>query len=184
MCSSDLFLSPPFPLYEGALRLAALQAVVRLVFCWPGCVRPGTGGGRVLLSPDRQPWRRGTIAVARPLAAAGGCRLLRRFFFLLKTRNVIPAGPRQGKRRTRRASGTWTWPAPQGLGEAREGGKPTNAAATGRFAARGRTACFYSPPPRQDLAVRGEHRHPQVHRCSTQPSEKFLGRRPLKLLTP
>src|SRR5438128_9768431 len=39
---------------------------------------------------------------------------------------------------------------------------------------------FYSPPPRQELAVRGEHRHPQVHRCSTQPSEKPLGRRPLK----
>src|SRR2546422_10830132 len=39
---------------------------------------------------------------------------------------------------------------------------------------------FYSPPPRQELAVRGEHRHPQVHRCSTQPSEKPFGRRPLK----
>src|SRR2546426_11270021 len=36
---------------------------------------------------------------------------------------------------------------------------------------------FYSPPPRQELAVRGEHKHPQVHRCSTQPSEKTLGRR-------
>ena len=44
------------------------------------------------------------------------------------------------------------------------------------FAARGRTACFYSPPPRQERAVRGEHRHPQVHRCSTQPSEKNLRR--------
>jgi hypothetical protein len=30
---------------------------------------------------------------------------------------------------------------------------------------------------RARLAVRGEHRHPQVHRCSTQPSEKPLGRR-------
>src|SRR5712691_4597536 len=39
---------------------------------------------------------------------------------------------------------------------------------------------FYPPPPRQELAVRGEHRHPQVHRCSTQPSEKPFGRRPLK----
>src|SRR2546421_9755828 len=35
---------------------------------------------------------------------------------------------------------------------------------------------FYSPPPRQERALRGEHRHPQVHRCSTQPSEKNLGR--------
>ncbi|HEY5868708.1 MAG TPA: hypothetical protein VI542_24635, partial [Candidatus Tectomicrobia bacterium] len=34
-------------------------------------------------SPDRQPWQRGILAVARPLAAACGCRLLRRFFFLL-----------------------------------------------------------------------------------------------------
>src|SRR6266567_8797279 len=33
----------------------------------------------------------------RPLAAARGCRLLRRFFFLLKTRKVILAGPRQGQ---------------------------------------------------------------------------------------
>src|SRR5712692_5998288 len=39
---------------------------------------------------------------------------------------------------------------------------------------------FYSPPPRQERAVRGEHRYPQVYRCSTQPSEKHLGRRPLK----
>jgi hypothetical protein len=36
---------------------------------------------------------------------------------------------------------------------------------------------FYSPPPRQERAVRGEHRHPQVHRCSTQPSEKNLKQR-------
>ena len=41
---------------------------------------------------------------------------------------------------------------------------------------------FYSPAPWQERALRGEHRHPQVHRCSTQPSEKPFGRRPLKLL--
>ena len=35
---------------------------------------------------------------------------------------------------------------------------------------------FYSPAPRQERALRGEHRHPQVHRCSTQPSEKNLRR--------
>ena len=34
---------------------------------------------------------------------------------------------------------------------------------------------FYSPPPRQERAVRGEHRYPQVSRCSTQPSEKPFG---------
>ena len=38
LCPCHCFLSPPFPLVEGALRLAALQAVGRLVFYWPGCV--------------------------------------------------------------------------------------------------------------------------------------------------
>jgi hypothetical protein len=31
---------------------------------------------------------------------------------------------------------------------------------------------FYSPASGQERALRGEHRHPQVHRCSTQPSKK------------
>ena len=35
---------------------------------------------------------------------------------------------------------------------------------------------FYSPASGQERALRGEHRHPQVHRCSTQPSEKNLRR--------
>src|SRR5438477_7558664 len=35
---------------------------------------------------------------------------------------------------------------------------------------------FYSPASGQERARRGEHRHPQVHRCSTQPSEKNLRR--------
>jgi hypothetical protein len=36
---------------------------------------------------------------------------------------------------------------------------------------------FYSPASGQERARRGEHRHPQVHRCSTQPSEKNLRKR-------
>jgi hypothetical protein len=36
---------------------------------------------------------------------------------------------------------------------------------------------FYSPASGQERALRGEHRHPQVHRCSTQPSEKHLTKR-------
>ncbi len=67
-----------------------------MVFYWPGWVLPGTGGGRVLLPPDRQPWRRGTwrwpapgSRTRLPVAAA--------FFFLLGKRNVILAGPRQGQ---------------------------------------------------------------------------------------
>src|SRR6266545_6658845 len=41
-------------------RRSLRSAVGRMVFYWPGWVLPGTGGGRVLLPPDRQPWRRGT----------------------------------------------------------------------------------------------------------------------------
>jgi len=156
-----------------------------MVFHWPGCVRPGTGGGRVLL-PLTASHGSGAHGGGRPLAAARGCRLLRRFFFLLRRRNVILAGPRPGQASLRSVrQRTLDMACSARIGTAQEGGRTsTNAAATGRFAARGRTACFYSPPPRHDLAVRGEHRYPQVHRCSTQPSEKSLGRRPLKFLTP
>jgi hypothetical protein len=104
------------------------------------CAAQAPGAARAP-SPQHLPWRWGKSSCGRPLAAASGCRLLQHFFPPGK-HNVIPAGPRQGKRRQRRACGTLTWPSPQGLGEAREGGKKTNAAATGRFAARGRTACF------------------------------------------
>src|SRR6266567_1349618 len=80
----------------------------------------------------------------RPLAAARGCRLLRRFFFLLKTRKVILAGPRQGQASLRSVrTRTLDMACSARIGEAQEGGrKRKNAAATGRFAARGRTACF------------------------------------------
>jgi hypothetical protein len=77
-------------------RRSLRSVVIRMVFYWPGCVLPGTGGGAVLLSPDHPPWRRG-YGGGWPLAAARGCRLLRRFFFLLRRRNVILAGPRQGQ---------------------------------------------------------------------------------------
>jgi hypothetical protein len=35
---------------------------------------------------------------------------------------------------------------------------------------------FYSPASGQERALKGEHRHPQVHRCSPQPLEKNLRR--------
>src|SRR5712691_216804 len=117
--------------------------VGRAVFHWPGCVRPGTGGGRVLL-PLTASHGSGDHGGGRPLAAARGCRLLRRFFFLLKTRNVILAGPRPGQasRRSVRPR-TLDMACSARIGAAQEGGrKRKNAAATGRFAARGRTACF------------------------------------------
>jgi hypothetical protein len=67
-----------------------------LVFYWPGCVRPGTGGERVLLPLTARrgggaPWRWPAPGsrTRLPIAAA--------FFFLLKKRNVILAGPRQGQ---------------------------------------------------------------------------------------
>src|SRR2546428_10012270 len=64
-------------------------------FSLPGCVLPGSGGGRVCL-PLNASHGSGAHGGGRPLAAARGCRLLRRFFFLLKTRNVILAGAPQG----------------------------------------------------------------------------------------
>ncbi len=36
-------------------RRSLRSAVGQMVFYCPGCVLPGTGGGAVLLSPDRQP---------------------------------------------------------------------------------------------------------------------------------
>ena len=69
---------PPFPLYEGALRLAALQAVGRLVFCWPGCVlRP------LQASPPAKPQDACLLLAGRALsttlaALTQHCQLLRR----------------------------------------------------------------------------------------------------------
>jgi hypothetical protein len=122
----------------------SLRSVVGpLVFDWPGCVRPGTGGERVLL-PLTASRGGGAHGWGRPLAAARGCRLLRRFFFLLKQRKVIPAGPRPGQasRRSVRQR-TLDMALSARIGTAREGGRkrqmPQQPAA---FAARGRTACF------------------------------------------
>ncbi len=128
---------PPTP------RRSLRSAVGQMVFYWPGCVRPGTGGGRVLL-PLTASHGSGEHGGGRPLAAARGCRLLRRFFFLLKTRNVILAGPRQGQASLRSVrQRTLDMACSARIGTAQEGGrKSTNAAATGRVAARGRTACF------------------------------------------
>jgi hypothetical protein len=80
---------PPHPSPVAALRCRSNGLLL------PGCVLPGTGGGRVLL-PLTASHGSGDHGGGRPLAAARGCRLLRLFFFLLKTRNVILAGPRQG----------------------------------------------------------------------------------------
>jgi hypothetical protein len=69
-----------------------------------------------------------------PVAAA--------FFFLLRKRNVIPAGQRQGQASLRSVRmRTLDIAFSARIEEAREGGrKTTNAAATGRVAARGRRA--------------------------------------------
>jgi hypothetical protein len=51
----------------------SLRSVVgRMVFYWPGCVLPGTGGGAVLLSPDRhgRNWRSGGSTGTRRCTAA------------------------------------------------------------------------------------------------------------------
>jgi hypothetical protein len=80
----------PHPAQVAALRCRSIGLLLL------GCVRPGTRGGRVLL-PLTASRGGGAHGGGRPLAAARGCRLLRHFFFLLKTRNVILAGPRQGQ---------------------------------------------------------------------------------------
>jgi hypothetical protein len=63
---------------RGSLR----SVVVRLVFYWPGCVRPGTGGRRVLL-PLTASRGGGAHGRGRPLAAACGCRLLQHLWVFL-----------------------------------------------------------------------------------------------------
>ena len=124
-------------------RRSLRSAVGRTVFyCRAVCGRaPVTG--RVLL-PLTASRGGGAHGGGRPLAAAGGCQLLRRFFFLLKTRNVILAGPRPGQASLRSVrQRTLDMALSTRIGAAQEGGrKRKNAAATGRFAARGRTACF------------------------------------------
>src|SRR5262249_49877406 len=69
---------------RGSLR----SVVVRTVFyCRAVCCRaPGAGPWSSPLTASRGG---GDHGGGWPLAAARGCRLLRRFFFLLKTRNVI-----------------------------------------------------------------------------------------------
>jgi hypothetical protein len=81
---------PPHPSQVAALRGCTLGLLLA------GLCAAGHQGRARAPSPDRQPWQRGTwrwpapgSRTRRPVAAA--------FFFLLKTRNVILAGPRQGQ---------------------------------------------------------------------------------------
>src|SRR6266487_4598132 len=81
---------PPTP------RRSLRSAVGRTVFyCRAVCGRAPVAGACSFPSPPAV--AAGHHGGGRPLAAARGCRLLRRFFFLLKTRKVILAGPRQGQ---------------------------------------------------------------------------------------
>jgi len=77
-------------------RRSLRSAVGRTVFyCRAVCGRaPVAGPCPCPLTASRG---RGEHDGCWPLTAASGCWLLRRFFFLLKTRNVILAGPRQGR---------------------------------------------------------------------------------------
>jgi len=82
--------SPPHPAQVAALRGRSNGLSL------PGCVPPGTGGERVLLPLTA---RRGSGAPWRWPAPGSRTRLpvAAAFFFLLKKRNVILAGPRQGQ---------------------------------------------------------------------------------------
>ena len=66
------------------------------------------------------------------------------FFFLLRKRNVIPAGPRQGQASLRSVrTRTLDMTLSARIEEAREGGRKTQMPQQpAAFAARGRTACF------------------------------------------
>jgi hypothetical protein len=114
----------------------------------------------------------GSADAALPVAAA--------FFFLLKKRNVIPAGPRQGwapAPSPLHAMGPpLTWPCPPGLGTRGKEEEKHKCRSNRPRRGQGPYRMFYSPASGQERALRGEHRHPQVHRCSTQPSEKNLRR--------
>ena len=78
LCPCHCFLSPPIPLVEGALRLAALLEVGQLVFYWPGCVlRP------LQASPPAKPQDACLLLAGRALsttlaALTQRCQLLRR----------------------------------------------------------------------------------------------------------
>ena len=78
LCPCHGFLSPPFPLYEGALPIAPLLAVGQLVFYWPGCVlRP------LQASPPAKPQDACLLLAGRArsttlAALTQRCQLLRR----------------------------------------------------------------------------------------------------------
>ena len=135
-------------------------------------------------SPDRQPWQRGTwrwpapgSRTRLPVAAA--------LFLPPQDAQCNPGGATS--RAGLAALGAPAHPGHgllrQDWGSAGRRKKKKKCRSNRPLRGQGPYRMFYSPPPRHDLAVRGEHRHPQVHRCSTQPSEKYLGRRLLKLLT-
>ena len=108
---------PPHPSSVAALHCRSIGLLLL------GCVLPGTGGGRVLL-PLTASHGSGAHGGGRPLAAARGCRLLRLFFFLLKTRNVILAGPRQGPASLRSVrTRTLDMACSARIGAAQEGGR-------------------------------------------------------------
>src|SRR5262245_58107598 len=69
-----------------------------------------------------------------------------------------------------------TWPCPPGLGTRGKEEEKHKCRSNRPRRGQGPYRMFYSPAPGQERALRGEHRHPQVHRCSTQPSEKNLRR--------
>src|SRR5262249_59743413 len=70
-----------------------------------------------------------------------------------------------------------TWPCPPGLGTRGKEEEKDKCRSNRPRRGQGPYSMFYSPAPGQERALRGEHRHPQVHRCSTQPSEKNLTKR-------
>ena len=117
------------------------------------CRAPGAGP---CSSPDRQPWRRGTSSVRPAPGSRTRLPIAAAFFFLLKTRKVIPAGPRQGQGPLRSVrQRTLDMALSARIGAAREGGRKQKCRSNRPLRGQGPYRMFYSPPPRQERAVRG-----------------------------
>ena len=113
LCPCHCFLSPPIPLVEGALPIASLLAVGRLVFDWPGCVprigplwkashgQGGLAGGRRSGAAPlayRWPLRFAVLARPRTVISARSCVKAR------AARSPAPLGPRLDTRSLRLAT--------------------------------------------------------------------------------
>ena len=120
----------------------------------------------------------------RPLAAAARLPVAAALFLPPQDAQGNPGGAtsRPGLAAARCAMRTLDMALSARIGDAREGGRKRQMPQQPAASRPGAVPHSFTPRHGRNWR-RGEHRHPQVHRCSTQPSEKHLGRR-LFLLKP